>query len=169
VDGDRLHCSAPKGVLTPTLQAQLAERKPEILTFLNQYNFDRLSARYQPLPTLTPNSAERYEPFPLNEMQQAYWIGRNSFFEGGNVAIHVYTEIESTDLDLERFNLAWQKLVERHDMLRAIVHCDGQQQVLEQGSSLSDSTVGFAGTRLGYYCLQIGSDSRSLISPSSTN
>jgi amino acid adenylation domain-containing protein len=132
VDGDRLHCSAPKGVLTPTLQAQLAERKPEILTFLNQYNFDRLSARYQPLPTLTPNSAERYEPFPLNEMQQAYWIGRNSFFEGGNVAIHVYTEIESTDLDLERFNLAWQKLVERHDMLRAIVHCDGQQQVLEQ-------------------------------------
>ena len=132
VDGYRLHCSAPKGVLTPTLQAQLAERKPEILTFLNQYNFDRLSARYQPLPTLTPNLAERYEPFPLNEMQQAYWIGRNSFFEGGNVAIHVYTEIESTDLDLERFNLAWQKLVERHDMLRAIVHSDGQQQILEQ-------------------------------------
>ncbi|MBW4649609.1 MAG: amino acid adenylation domain-containing protein [Kastovskya adunca ATA6-11-RM4] len=132
VDGDRLHCSAPKGVLTSTLQAQLAERKPEILTFLNQYNFDRLSARYQPLPTLTPNLAERHQPFPLNEMQQAYWIGRNSFFEGGNVAIHVYTEIESTDLDLERFNLAWQKLVERHDMLRAVVHSDGQQQILEQ-------------------------------------
>ena len=83
VDGDRLHCSAPKGVLTATLQAQLAERKAELLTFLNQYNFDRLSARYQPLPTLTPNLAERYESFPLNEMQQAYWIGRNSFFEGG--------------------------------------------------------------------------------------
>jgi thioesterase domain-containing protein len=35
VDGDLLRCSAPSGVLTPDLRAQLQERKPEILEFLN--------------------------------------------------------------------------------------------------------------------------------------
>ncbi|MEG3918362.1 amino acid adenylation domain-containing protein [Microcoleus sp. T3_A4] len=83
------------------------------------------------LPAIVPDPQNRYEPFPLNEMQQAYWIGRNSFFEMGNVAIHGYVEIEGDDIDLERFSLAWQRVVERHDMLRAIVHPDGQQQILE--------------------------------------
>ncbi|MEG4490504.1 amino acid adenylation domain-containing protein [Microcoleus sp. D3_18_C4] len=83
------------------------------------------------LPEIVPDPQNRWEPFPLNEMQQAYWIGRNSFFEMGNVAIHGYVEIEGDDIDLERFSLAWQRVVERHDMLRAIVHPDGQQQILE--------------------------------------
>ena len=34
VDGATLRCNAPKGVITPTLQAELAERKSEILGFL---------------------------------------------------------------------------------------------------------------------------------------
>ncbi|MEG4838969.1 amino acid adenylation domain-containing protein [Microcoleus sp. B9-D4] len=83
------------------------------------------------LPTIAPDPQNRYQPFPLNEMQQAYWIGRNSFFEMGNVAIHGYVEIESDELDLERFSLAWQRVVDRHDMLRAIVLPNGQQQILE--------------------------------------
>ncbi|MEG4958745.1 MULTISPECIES: amino acid adenylation domain-containing protein [unclassified Microcoleus] len=83
------------------------------------------------LPAIAPDPQNRYQPFPLNEMQQAYWIGRNSFFEMGNVAIHGYVEIESDELDLERFSLAWQRVVQRHDMLRAIVLPNGQQQILE--------------------------------------
>jgi amino acid adenylation domain-containing protein len=83
------------------------------------------------LPAIAPDPQNRYKPFPLNEMQQAYWIGRNSFFEMGNVAIHGYVEIESDELDLERFSIAWQRVVERHDMLRAIVLPNGQQQILE--------------------------------------
>lgn len=90
--------------------------------------------QHQPLislPAIAPDPDNRYQPFPLNEMQQAYWIGRNSFFELGNVAIHGYVEIESEDLDLDRFSLAWQRAVERHDMLRAVVLPNGQQQILE--------------------------------------
>jgi len=40
--------------------------------------------------------------------------------------------VEATDLDLDRFNQALQRLIERHDMLRAILLPDGQQQILEQ-------------------------------------
>jgi hypothetical protein len=34
VEGDRLRCNAPQGVLTPALQEELRKRKPEIIAFL---------------------------------------------------------------------------------------------------------------------------------------
>ncbi|MDZ8068511.1 MAG: amino acid adenylation domain-containing protein [Nostoc sp. DedQUE08] len=84
------------------------------------------------LPRIVPNPKERYKPFPLTDIQQAYWIGRMGAFQGGNVAIHAYMEIENTSLDLVSLNIAWQQLIERHDMLRSIVLTDGQQQILAQ-------------------------------------
>ena len=84
------------------------------------------------LPRLTPAPAERYEPFPLTEIQQAYWIGRGGDFELSNVAAHGYLELEGEGLDLERLNQAIRRCVERHDMLRAVVTPDGFQRVLER-------------------------------------
>jgi amino acid adenylation domain-containing protein len=83
-------------------------------------------------PTLTPDQVNHYEPFPLTDVQQAYWIGRSGVFELGDVATHAYLEIEVPNLDLERFNRSWQRLIERHDMLRALVRPDGQQQILKE-------------------------------------
>ncbi len=75
---------------------------------------------------------QRYQPFLLNDIQQAYWLGRDQAFELSNVASHLYAEFEGTDLDISRLELAWRQLIERHDMLRSIVRPDGQQQVMEQ-------------------------------------
>src|SRR5262249_14907200 len=72
-----------------------------------------------------------HTPFPLTEVQQAYWIGRSGVFEMGNVATHAYVEFESASLDLERFEHALQRVIARHEMLRAIVLPDGRQQILE--------------------------------------
>src|SRR5436305_1930568 len=83
------------------------------------------------LPVLVPDPGHRHEPFPLTDVQQAYWIGRSGVFEMGEVATHVYTEIDSRGVDLDRMTLAWRLLIERHDMLRAIVLPDGRQQILE--------------------------------------
>jgi amino acid adenylation domain-containing protein len=83
------------------------------------------------LPTVIPAPDKRYEPFPLTEIQQAYWIGRNASMELGGVATHMYQEFDSVGLDVERLNRAWQCLIERHDMLRAVIQPDGQQQILE--------------------------------------
>ncbi|MCP4996871.1 MAG: amino acid adenylation domain-containing protein, partial [Gammaproteobacteria bacterium] len=74
---------------------------------------------------------ERYQPFPLTDIQQAYWLGRKGLFDLGNVACHSYFEVETTNLDLNRLTQAWQTLIHRHDMLRAIVLPSGQQQILE--------------------------------------
>lgn len=84
------------------------------------------------LPTVVPDPEHRFLPFPLTDVQQAYWIGRNATFEMGNIATHTYTEWESNSLDLERFIEAWRRLIARHEMLRAIVTPDGKQHILPE-------------------------------------
>ena len=126
---DRLRCSAPDSVLTPELRAELAERKTEIMAFLRGA---RDAVQVASLPAIVPVPDDLYQPFPLTKVQQAYWIGRSGDFELGNVATHLYLEFDHVDLDLGRVEWAWQRLIERHPMLRAIIRPDGQQQVLEQ-------------------------------------
>ena len=84
------------------------------------------------LPTLTPAPEERYQPFPLTEIQQAYWLGRNSAFELGNIASHIYIELDCQDLDLKSLNQAWQTIIDHHEMMRMVVRPDGQQEILQQ-------------------------------------
>ncbi|MFL6335768.1 MAG: condensation domain-containing protein, partial [Pyrinomonadaceae bacterium] len=84
------------------------------------------------LPAITPEPHKLHEPFPLTDIQQAYWVGRSGAFELGNVSTHVYLELENDRLDLSRFELAWQRLIERHGMLRAVVDSDGRQRVLAE-------------------------------------
>lgn len=83
-------------------------------------------------PTIISTPEQRYQPFPMTDIQQAYWMGRSGTFELGNVATHIYFELDCPELDLERLQGAWQSLIERHDMLRMLVLPTGEQQVLEQ-------------------------------------
>jgi amino acid adenylation domain-containing protein len=84
------------------------------------------------LPTIQPNPQERYEPFPLNDVQQAYWIGRSDALDLGNVSCHGYMEFESKNIDLPRLVQVWRRLVARHDMLRAVILPDGRQHILAE-------------------------------------
>src|SRR5262245_39088473 len=114
---------------------RIADLSPEKLELLMQMltGEETKTTRSAPgIPRIVPNSADRYRPFPLTEIQEAYWIGRTGAIELGNVGSHRYTELERTALDLDRFTLAWQRLIDRHDMLRAIVLATGQQQILEK-------------------------------------
>nr|BBH88071.1 hypothetical protein KTC_28220 [Thermosporothrix sp. COM3] len=85
----------------------------------------------QPL-LVTADPANRYAPFPLTEVQQGYWIGRSEAFEISNVGNHAYVEVTAPAIDFARFDAALQALLKRHDMLRAILLPDGQQQVLPE-------------------------------------
>ena len=82
------------------------------------------------LPVVRHDAEHRFEPFPLTDVQHAYWIGRSGAFELGNVGTHAYSEYDSEGLDPRPLERALQRLIERHDMLRAIVLPDGRQQVL---------------------------------------
>lgn len=97
-------------------------------------------------PIIKADHEKRYEPFPLTDIQQAYWIGRKGDFELGNVSTHVYAEMEGKELDLDRFARAWRRLIERHDMLRAVILPDGRQQILPSVPEYKIETVNLRGT-----------------------
>ncbi|MER6071756.1 amino acid adenylation domain-containing protein [Streptomyces sp. NPDC001817] len=82
------------------------------------------------LPTVVPDPANEGAPFPLTDVQQAYWIGRTGVFDIGNVGMHGYEEFDVQDLDLPRMERAFRRLIQRHGMLRAIVLPHGEQQIL---------------------------------------
>jgi pyochelin synthetase len=129
-EGDELRVRAPRGVLTPELHAKLIECKAAVLELLREQ--DDAATTTSALPEVVPDPEHRYDPFLLTDIQQAFWIGRESAFELGNVACHAYYEVDTEGLDLARFNLALWRLIERHDMLRAIVLPNGHQQVLRE-------------------------------------
>ncbi|MBQ2476970.1 MAG: amino acid adenylation domain-containing protein, partial [Desulfovibrio sp.] len=84
------------------------------------------------LPRVEPRPDLLHEPFPLTAVQQAYVIGRSGAFELGGVAARYLCELEGRDLDLNLLAEAWNALVARHPMMRAVVTQDGRQRVLEQ-------------------------------------
>ncbi|HEY4035382.1 MAG TPA: amino acid adenylation domain-containing protein, partial [Ktedonobacteraceae bacterium] len=127
-DGNQLRYRAPKGVMTAALLAKLAEGKAELLAFLSQHRESDLAMA---LPQVVPAPDQLYQPFPTTDVQRAYWLGRSTTFELGNVASHGYIEVEAVDLDLGRSLLILRQLIERHPMLRAVMLPDGQQQILE--------------------------------------
>jgi amino acid adenylation domain-containing protein len=82
--------------------------------------------------SFTPLPQARHQPFPLNDIQQAYWVGRDQAFELGNVAAHIYAEYDWPAVDIARLNESWQQLVRRHEMLRAVILPGGYQQILAE-------------------------------------
>lgn len=82
-------------------------------------------------PGLRHDPTRRYAPFPLTDVQQAYLVGRQPGFALGGIGSHFFVEFEVADLDVARFERAMNRLISRHDTLRAVVR-DGMQQVLPQ-------------------------------------
>ncbi|MES9525329.1 amino acid adenylation domain-containing protein [Streptomyces capoamus] len=84
------------------------------------------------LPPVVADPANRYEPFPATDIQRAYWLGRGADFTLGGVGSYWYWEFDGRDVDLKRLEDAWNRLVERHEMMRAVFDEDGNQHILEQ-------------------------------------
>ncbi|MGI5286410.1 amino acid adenylation domain-containing protein [Nonomuraea polychroma] len=122
-EGDQLRYRAPAGVMTAERLADLRAHKAGILQHLRQE---------AGLPDVRPDPAGRHEPFPLTDVQAAYLLGRNDAFGYGGVACHGYMELAVSELDVTRLEDAWNRLIARHDMLRAVIHPDGYQQVLPE-------------------------------------
>ena len=70
----------------------------------------------------------------------AYFMGRDEEFELGGVSCHYYIEIE-TKLEIARLNLALQKLINRHPMLRAVILPEGKQCILENVPEYKIETI----------------------------
>lgn len=72
----------------------------------------------------------RHQPFPLTDVQRAYWLGRQT--GATSIATHIYHEFDVEHFNVTRFTHAVNALIARHEMLRARVLPDGTQQILAQ-------------------------------------
>jgi pyochelin synthetase len=121
-ENGKLRYKAPQGMLAGSDLQTLKEYKTDILNLL-QSESQPVTVEYHP--------ESRYEPFPLTDVQSAYLLGRSEVFGYGGVACHIYLELNYPELERERTGAAWNQLVIRHDMLRAVINKNGYQQVLE--------------------------------------
>jgi len=99
-------------------------------------------------PKLTADESQLYEPFPLVELQQSFLMGRRSDFGLGGVSTHLYFELRPNGLDVSRFVSSLNALIQRHDMLRAVIVGESEQKILEHVPyyepkiyAINDSTI----------------------------
>ena len=110
-EGDRLHINSPNGVLTPSLRAELAERKEEILAFIHTTKVAAHSSdlQLQPMP--------RGGDLPLSFSQQRLWF-LNQMEPDSPVYIIPKAIRMSGVLDVEALHKTLDALVARHEVLR---------------------------------------------------
>lgn len=84
------------------------------------------------LPLLTTDPEKENEPFPLTDVQYAYWIGRSGLYQLGSVSTHCYFELDTDKLELERLESAWNKLIKRHGVMRMVILPDARQKILKE-------------------------------------
>lgn len=80
------------------------------------------------LPKMIVNPEKWNEPFPLTDVQQSYWLGRNGGFALGDVSTHCYFEMNCGNLDTSLAEKKWRELIAHHGMMRAVFLNDGQNQ-----------------------------------------
>jgi len=123
VDGGKIKYKAAKELMTPDVLAELKANKESLIEFLNAKGDDTIS--------IVIDRTNRFEPFPLTDVQSAYLLGRSKTFEYGGVACHVYLEIRYAELKTEKVRDIWNAITRKYDMLHAVINESGFQQVMK--------------------------------------
>lgn len=84
-----------------------------------------LKGRREQERTATYITHDMHEPFPMTDVQNAYWIGRMGGQNIGNVGCHGYMEVDVQDIDPDRLDQAFYELQLHHPMLRVVITEEG--------------------------------------------
>lgn len=122
VKDNKLHFKAPKGSITKDELTILKENKEKIISTLEENETIKI----------IQDTKSRYKPFPCTDIQSAYLLGRSDTFSYGGVACHIYLELQYDQLDPVRTEEIWNRLIERHDMLRVRFDKSGNQYIQKE-------------------------------------
>ncbi|MFF9202004.1 SDR family NAD(P)-dependent oxidoreductase [Streptomyces sp. NPDC014986] len=90
----------------------------------------------RPAPAAAPDTPEAAgdgpREFPLTRVQHAYWVGGSGGYRLGDVPCSFHLEYDCPGLDTDRYEAAWNAVVARHPMLRAVVSPEGRNRVLDK-------------------------------------
>ncbi|CAB0987881.1 non-ribosomal peptide synthetase [Corynebacterium diphtheriae] len=133
VNGDRLNYRSPKGSLREEDLAALRSNKEKVLAWLRERE------------AVPHDEQARFAPFPMTDIQRAYATGQNEGYDLGGTGCHSYAEIRTERLDRSRLEQAWHELIQRHDMLSAVVVPPDSLQVVKSRSLPVLQAVDLAG------------------------
>lgn len=122
VDGDKLRYKASRGSLETRDIEFLKKNKLRIIQYLNRVREDE---------ALVESPQNMFEPFPQNDIQLAYSMGKSMKLKYGGVCCHTYMEIEYSYLEAGKVQMIFNELIKVHPMLHAVIQADGTQRVLE--------------------------------------
>lgn len=122
-ENGNLRFRGPKSAITSEIRSKLALAKSEIL--------ELLKVQEKEFPIIQHQSEDAEKPFPLTDLQGAYYVGRSEVYAHGGTSCHGYFELELPKLDVIRLTHCWNKLVKRHSMLRAVFLPNATQKYLQ--------------------------------------
>ena len=116
IKDEKLGCTAPKGIVTPALAAEIKDRKPEIMALLSQ-NFIRQ------IPPVSRLGLQKYHP---SSGQRQLWfldrINPDSHAYNISFGLRIHGPLDSTALEA-----SFREVIRRHETLRtAIIEDDGE-------------------------------------------
>ena len=129
-DGGNLRCNGSKSVLTMELQAEIKNRKSDILLFIREANGTAGAAP----PRIRP--VARGTHIPLSLTQQRLWFLDQ--LEPGNPAFNISTAVRLCgSLDVRALERSINEIVRRHEALRTTFATVDGQPILVIASSLT--------------------------------
>ncbi|MEA5516070.1 condensation domain-containing protein, partial [Nodularia sp. UHCC 0506] len=109
IDGDRIYCNDPQGMLTSELKQQLRDRKQEILQFIHHNRQSSQSDRILPV--------SRDTNLPLSFAQQRLWFLNQ--LEPNNPIYNLSFPLRLLgQLNIEALKQSLNEIVRRHEVLR---------------------------------------------------
>lgn len=122
VEGDKLKINAPKGIVTPDLQRQIAQRKSELMAALTVFS----SVNRTALPPVTPlPGGTTASTMPLSLSQQRLWSVQQLVTGDGRALFNMYLAFQLTgDVHKHALLAGLNALVARHPALRTKVRLD---------------------------------------------
>ena len=122
LDGANLKISSHTSEISPALLQEIRDRKTEIIKYLKQNQNSQLSE------SLRISRIDNADNYALSSSQQRLWF--LSQFDGGNQAYHI-SEIWviKGDINVHSLELAFQTLIERHEVLRTVFKEDAEGEI----------------------------------------
>lgn len=118
VDGEKLKYKSINGQLDEDILTELKLNKEGLTEYIK-----KIQNKY--------DVEDDYAPFPLSPVQTSYLYGRGDLHSYGNVSCHVYQEFLYENLDVSKVQKSWNYLINKHDMLRAVIFQEGYQKILQ--------------------------------------
>jgi len=83
-----------------------------------------------PVPGLADDGIDEDGTFPMTRVQHAYWVGRGGGYEGGDVPCWFALAYDGS-LNVARLEEAWNAVIARHPMLRAVTTPEGRFRLVD--------------------------------------